>query len=248
MLPDEADDDQTTDLSTGHFDAAEDHSQTNSETTSAPEHSVIWAHEHLSFQEAGGKGDGANPDLEEVQPQPLDITMPTDSCVKTVTYFVLLPIVFPLWLTLPDTRKQSGEFQTGLTFHFSGWGARGGGGSTFRPFMAWHLSRAHYIRCLFANHYPPMAYPARHQKDVMWVKSCCDKLELLQTVAPSRCYHQHLTHMSHLCFILSVAPALQHQHQAAPFTKLSKEIGWFAGYETLQFSFSQSGRSTFCRV
>ena len=129
--------------------------------------------EHLStfsFQETGGKGEGANPDLEEVQPQPLDITMPTDSCVKTVTYFVLLPIVFPLWLTLPDTRKQSGEFQTGLTFHFSGWGARGGGGSTFRPFMAWHLSRAHYIRCLFANHYPPMAYPARHQKDVMWVK------------------------------------------------------------------------------
>ena len=41
MFPDEADDDQTTDLSAGHFDAAEDHSQTNSETTSAPEHSVI---------------------------------------------------------------------------------------------------------------------------------------------------------------------------------------------------------------
>ena len=40
--------------------------------------------------------------------------MPTDSCVKTVTYFVLLPIVFPLWLTLPDTRKQSGEFETRL--------------------------------------------------------------------------------------------------------------------------------------
>jgi len=67
-------------------------------------------------EEAGGKGDGANPDLEEVQPQPLDITMPTDSCVKTVTYFVLLPIVFPLWLTLPDTRKQSARKFFPITF------------------------------------------------------------------------------------------------------------------------------------
>ena len=139
-----------------------------------------WARCNLStwapfwFQEAGGKGDnGANPDLEEVQPQPLDITMPTDSCVKTVTYFVLLPIVFPLWLTLPDTRKQSGEFENPTnSAHFAGcrrtWG---GGGSAVRPFMAWHLSRAHYIRCLFAHHYPPLANLARHPKDVMWVKS-----------------------------------------------------------------------------
>jgi len=67
-------------------------------------------------EETGGKGDGANPDLEEVQPQPLDITMPTDSCVKTVTYFVLLPIVFPLWLTLPDTRKQSARKFFPITF------------------------------------------------------------------------------------------------------------------------------------
>jgi len=118
-------------------------------------------------EEAGGKGDGANPDLEEVQPQPLDITMPTDSCVKTVTYFVLLPIVFPLWLTLPDTRKQSGEFQTLLIPHFAGRRTGRGGGTAVRPFMAGHLSRAHYIRCLFAHHYPPLAYLARHPKDVI---------------------------------------------------------------------------------
>merc|ERR1711963_1162403 len=55
-------------------------------------------------------------DLEEVQPQPLDITMPTDSCVKTVTYFILLPVVFPLWLTLPDTRKQSARKFFLITF------------------------------------------------------------------------------------------------------------------------------------
>jgi len=47
------------------------------------------------------------PELEEVQPEPLDLSIPTDSCGKTITYFILLPIVFPLWLTLPDTRKQS---------------------------------------------------------------------------------------------------------------------------------------------
>ena len=73
------------------------------------------------IQETGAKGEAANPDLEEVQPQPLDITMPTDSCVKTVTYFILLPVVFPLWLTLPDTRKQSGECCNPTDLRFSGW-------------------------------------------------------------------------------------------------------------------------------
>jgi hypothetical protein len=38
------------------------------------------------------------------------MAIPTDSCGRTITYFLLLPLVFPLWLTLPDTRKQSGEF------------------------------------------------------------------------------------------------------------------------------------------
>ena len=50
------------------------------------------------------------------------MSMPHDSCLKTLTYFVLLPIVFPLWLTLPDTRKQSGEFGQIVTFNFQGGG------------------------------------------------------------------------------------------------------------------------------
>ena len=72
---------------------------------------------HVEEQANGGGSEdpgvkvegGGNPELEEVEPQPLDITMPTDSCVRTITYFVLLPIVFPLWLTLPDTRKKSAK-------------------------------------------------------------------------------------------------------------------------------------------
>jgi len=59
-------------------------------------------------EEPGVKAEGGgNPELEEVQPQPLDMSIPTDSFLRAITYFVLLPIVFPLWLTLPDTRKQS---------------------------------------------------------------------------------------------------------------------------------------------
>jgi len=59
---------------------------------------------------------GGNPELEEVQPQPLDMSIPTDSFLRAVTYFVLLPIVFPLWLTLPDTRKQSSKKFFPITF------------------------------------------------------------------------------------------------------------------------------------
>jgi len=55
-------------------------------------------------EDAGAKGE---PELEEVQPEPLDMSVPTDCGFRCLTYFVLLPIVFPLWLTLPDTRKQS---------------------------------------------------------------------------------------------------------------------------------------------
>ena len=63
------------------------------------------------------EGGAGNPDLEEVEPEPLDLSIPLDSCTKTVTYFVLLPIVFPLWLTLPDTRKRSCKYQDQLCLH-----------------------------------------------------------------------------------------------------------------------------------
>ena len=37
----------------------------------------------------------------------LDLSWP-DSCRERITYILFLPIILPLWLTLPDTRKQSG--------------------------------------------------------------------------------------------------------------------------------------------
>ncbi|XP_014669178.1 PREDICTED: sodium/potassium/calcium exchanger 2-like, partial [Priapulus caudatus] len=40
----------------------------------------------------------------EEEEEPLDITWP-DTCRRRVTYLLLLPIVLPLWLTLPDMRK-----------------------------------------------------------------------------------------------------------------------------------------------
>jgi len=60
-------------------------------------------------------GAGGNPELEEVQPQPLDMSIPTD-CKGAIVYFALLPIVFPLWLTLPDTRKNSAKKFFPITF------------------------------------------------------------------------------------------------------------------------------------
>ena len=80
-------------------------------------HSIWSKHREISLtplRECGVKvrvlqEQAGNPELEEVQPQPLDMSVPTDSFRAAVTYFVLLPIVFPLWLTLPDTRKHSCE-------------------------------------------------------------------------------------------------------------------------------------------
>ena len=45
---------------------------------------------------------GPNPDD---GPEPLSLAWP-DTCSKRVTYVCFLPLVLPLWLTLPDTRKQ----------------------------------------------------------------------------------------------------------------------------------------------
>jgi len=49
---------------------------------------------------------GAGPDDEgEVQPEPLDMSFPS-GVQKQCTYILLFPIIFPLWLTLPDTQTQ----------------------------------------------------------------------------------------------------------------------------------------------
>ena len=44
---------------------------------------------------------------EEEENQPLDLSWP-DTCRERITYLAFLPIIIPLWLTLPDTRKESG--------------------------------------------------------------------------------------------------------------------------------------------
>ncbi len=51
---------------------------------------------------AGGGGGG-----DEDDNQPLNMSWP-DSWRERITYVVILPIILPLWLTLPDTRKTSG--------------------------------------------------------------------------------------------------------------------------------------------
>lgn len=42
---------------------------------------------------------------EEEKEEPLSLEWP-DTPRKQVTYLILLPIVFPLWLTVPDVRNQ----------------------------------------------------------------------------------------------------------------------------------------------
>ena len=45
--------------------------------------------------------------MDEDESQPLDLSWP-DSWRERATYLMFLPIIIPLWITLPDTRKQSG--------------------------------------------------------------------------------------------------------------------------------------------
>lgn len=42
---------------------------------------------------------------EEDEDQPLSLAWP-DTFRKQITYLIILPIVFPLWLTLPDVRRE----------------------------------------------------------------------------------------------------------------------------------------------
>ena len=46
----------------------------------------------------------------EVQPEVLDMRFPSKGLEKQITYIVLFPIIFPLWLTLPDTRGERGKW------------------------------------------------------------------------------------------------------------------------------------------
>lgn len=47
-------------------------------------------------------------DTEEEAPEAMDMSWPSEAR-KRITYVLLAPIVFPLWLTLPDTRSPRGK-------------------------------------------------------------------------------------------------------------------------------------------
>ncbi|XP_025835206.1 sodium/potassium/calcium exchanger Nckx30C [Agrilus planipennis] len=54
-------------------------------------------------------------DAEDEPPEALDMGWPSEN-KKRLTYVLLAPIVFPLWLTLPDTRSPSGKKWFPVTF------------------------------------------------------------------------------------------------------------------------------------
>jgi len=62
---------------------------------------------------SGGPG-GGEPE-EEDENQPLDLSWP-DTCRERITYIIFLPLIIPMWLTLPDTRKASGKKFFYITF------------------------------------------------------------------------------------------------------------------------------------
>lgn len=52
-------------------------------------------------------GDASGVD-EDPAPEAMDMSWPSETR-KRITYVLLAPIVFPLWLTLPDTRSPRGK-------------------------------------------------------------------------------------------------------------------------------------------
>ncbi|KAM3622944.1 uncharacterized protein V6R79_005190 [Siganus canaliculatus] len=63
----------------------------------------------------GVAGGDEGPEEEEDEDQPLSLAWP-DTCRKQITYLVILPIVFPLWLTLPDVRRETSAKFFPVTF------------------------------------------------------------------------------------------------------------------------------------
>lgn len=66
----------------------------------------------VCLQVGVGADAGADAGAGNDVPEALDMHWP-DTCRKRITYVLLAPIVFPLWLTLPDTRTPRGK--QGLT-------------------------------------------------------------------------------------------------------------------------------------
>ena len=72
------------------------------------------AHAQVGQSDGGGQAAAAaqeSADLDEVAPEPLDMSFPRSGVRKQCTYLLLFPIIFPLWLTLPDTRRKSCKSQ-----------------------------------------------------------------------------------------------------------------------------------------
>lgn len=64
-----------------------------------------------------GTGDGnetADPDDDDDDNKPLDMSWP-EGTRKQLTYVCLLPILLPLYLTLPDARTPTGKIHTQFT-------------------------------------------------------------------------------------------------------------------------------------
>ena len=66
--------------------------------------------EEVRIAGAGGAA-GGDDGPDEVQPEPLDMAFPRSGIRKQLTYLILFPLIFPLWLTLPDTRAQKSKFK-----------------------------------------------------------------------------------------------------------------------------------------
>ncbi|XP_030289644.1 sodium/potassium/calcium exchanger 2-like isoform X2 [Sparus aurata] len=62
-----------------------------------------------------GVAGGDEGEEEEDEDQPLSLAWP-DTLRKRITYLIIMPIVFPLWLTLPDVRRESSERFFPITF------------------------------------------------------------------------------------------------------------------------------------
>lgn len=65
----------------------------------------------------GTEGEAAQEPTEDEEGggAPLDLSWP-DTCRERVTYILFLPIIIPLWITLPDTRSDKGKKFFAITF------------------------------------------------------------------------------------------------------------------------------------
>ncbi|XP_061917099.1 sodium/potassium/calcium exchanger 1-like isoform X2 [Entelurus aequoreus] len=104
-------------------DGEEDKQQQDKETKAAPESEKKENPEDKKEDQPAAEEDSAEDSDEdsddssedENEEEPLSLEWP-ESPRKQITYLILLPIVFPLWLTVPDVRKQTSRNYFAATF------------------------------------------------------------------------------------------------------------------------------------